>query len=123
MTFNKTLFITFICISFSVVSHGQEMGFEEYNPTSTLVTPQHIVTQAKYPFIDVHSHQNNMSASKLTTLVKEMDDLNEAIMVNLSGGSGDRLNTKLTTIKAHYKNRFVVFANVNFEGVGKPDWG
>ena len=33
---------------------AQEMGFEEYNPTSTLVVPGKEITKAKFPFIDVH---------------------------------------------------------------------
>ena len=33
------------------------MDFETYDPVSTLVVPKHIVTKAKYPFIDVHNHQ------------------------------------------------------------------
>jgi hypothetical protein len=34
------------------------MTVEEYEPRSTLVVPQHILTRAKYPFIDVHTHYN-----------------------------------------------------------------
>jgi hypothetical protein len=32
------------------------MTVDEYEPRSTLVVPQHLVTRAKYPFIDVHTH-------------------------------------------------------------------
>ena len=35
------------------------MSIEEYKPKSTLVVPQHPVSRAKYPFIDVHNHQNS----------------------------------------------------------------
>lgn len=31
------------------------MGFEEYDPKSTLVVPQNPRTKAKFPFIDVHT--------------------------------------------------------------------
>ena len=101
---------------------GQDMGFESYNPKSTLVVPEHEVKKAKFPFIDVHSHQRDMSAETLANLIKDMDALNEGIMVNLSGGSGERLNTMLQNIKATYPNRFVVFANVDFDGVGSNGW-
>jgi predicted TIM-barrel fold metal-dependent hydrolase len=52
-----------------------------------------------------------------------MDALNEAIMINLSGGSGDRIKGQIENVNAHYPNRFGVFANVNFEGVGNEGWG
>src|ERR1700758_3889363 len=29
----------------------------DYKPKSTLVTPEHLVPKAKYPVIDIHSHQ------------------------------------------------------------------
>jgi len=100
------------------------MSIEEYEPKSTLVVPQRIVTRAKYPFIDVHSHQNSlMSPQELDTLVHDMDQLNMRVMVNLSGGSGDRLKRGVENMKGHYPNRFVVFANVSFDGIDDPDYG
>lgn len=115
---------TMIVLLLTLVACGQaqEMGFEEYNPKSTLVVPENLVSRSKFPFIDVHSHQRDMSATALATLISDMDRLNEGIMVNLSGGSGSNLNDKLESVKKHYPNRFVVFANVDFEGVGKDGW-
>jgi predicted TIM-barrel fold metal-dependent hydrolase len=43
-------------------------------------------------------------------------------MVNLSGGSGENIKNIMTNINENYPNRFVVFANVDFEGVGSPGW-
>ena len=103
--------------------YSQEMDFEGYNPTSTLVVPGKLITRAKFPFIDVHSHQRNMSTSRLNELKAEMDELNMGVMVNLSGGSGDRVSESTKNIKASHANRFVVFANVNFSGVGQEGWG
>ena len=117
-----TTLFTFVFTTTFCTVQGQEMGFEEYNPKSTLVVPVHEVQSAKFPFIDVHSHQRSMSAESLTALVKDMDILNEAVMVNLSGGSGERLSTMTRSIQKNYPNRFVVFANVEFEGVGKSGW-
>ena len=37
---------------------AQTMSIEDYEPKSTLIVPEHKVTRAKYPFIDVHNHQN-----------------------------------------------------------------
>ncbi|MBU3024993.1 MULTISPECIES: amidohydrolase family protein [Zobellia] len=101
---------------------AQEMSFEDYNPKSTLVVPGHEITKAKYPFVDIHSHQRNMGASRLKSLVADMDALNEAVMVNLSGGSGSGLAESVDNVAKTYPNRFVVFANVDFDGAGKPGW-
>ncbi len=73
----------------------QTMSIEEYEPKSTLVVPAHHVTRAKFPFIDVHNHQNGqMPPERLDRLVRDMDALNMRIMVNLSGGYGDRLEAR-----------------------------
>lgn len=118
--------IIYIMISFFSLTLSpaisQDMGFEEYNPTSTLMVPGNEVQQAKFPFIDVHSHQRDMSPERLKELIKDMDGLNEAVMVNLSGGSGTNLKKMIENINANYPQRFVVFANVDFDGVGNPGW-
>jgi len=101
---------------------AQEMSFEEYNPKSTLVVPGKVVNRAKFPFIDVHGHQYRMASQDLSELITAMDSLNEAIMVNLSGRSGENLKAALENVATHYPNRFVVFANVDFDGVGTDGW-
>lgn len=111
-----------VFFSFSL-TYSQEMSFEEYNPTSTLVVPEHPVKKAKFTFIDVHSHQFRMAGQDLSELIKDMDKLNEGIMVNLSGGSGEDLKAKLKNVNEHYPKRFAIFANVDFSGVGSPNWG
>lgn len=117
------IFTLLITLTVTSTSIAQEMGFEEYNPTSTLVVPGKEITEAKFPFIDVHSHHSNMSVEVLDGLIKDMDAMNEAIMVNLSGGSGKSLKEKIDNINKSYPNRFVVFANVDFEGATDMEWG
>ncbi|NAY90948.1 amidohydrolase family protein [Muricauda sp. JGD-17] len=107
----------------TMASQGQDMGFEEYSPKSTLVVSENPVNRAKYTFIDVHSHQFGMATQDLSSLVKDMDELNMGIMVNLSGGSGAELKAKLKNVNDNYPNRFAIFANVDFGGVGTPNWG
>ncbi len=118
MNINPIIYMLFLT---SFVT-AQEISFEAYNPTSTLKVKGEEIPKAKFPFVDVHSHQRNMDAATLSQLIAEMDRLNEGVMVNLSGGSGDELYKKLEAIKNNYPNRFVVFANVDFEGVGEEGW-
>ena len=101
---------------------AQELTFEEYNPTSTLVVPGKEIKKAKFPFIDVHGHQFRMATQDLSELIVTMDSLNEAIMVNLSGRTGENLIGALKNVADHYPNRFAVFANIDFEGVGSDGW-
>ena len=104
---------------------GQGGGVEEYQPRNTLVVPENIVTSARFPFVDIHGHQSGarMSSEAVGQLVREMDELNMAVMVNLSGGSGASLVTGLENMTRDHPGRFVFFANVNFRGVGDSGWG
>lgn len=121
---------SFICWSFvwtcslvSIRSMGQEiMDFEKYDPSSTLVVPEHPITRSRFPFIDVHSHQFNMNAMDLSTLITVMDTINMKVMVNLSGGSGNKLRAMRANIDRNYPGRFIIFANIEFKGIGRPGW-
>ena len=101
------------------------MSFEEYEPRSTLVVPEHPVARAKYPFVDVHSHQRarDMTAEKAAELVAAMDGLNMAVMVNLSGGSGENFQKGQTNLVERHPRRFVQFANVDFDRISEPGFG
>jgi predicted TIM-barrel fold metal-dependent hydrolase len=94
----------------------------DYRPRSTVVADEHPVPRAKYPVVDIHSHQN-INAESVAGLLKEMDALNLRVLVNLSGGNGTRLMQNLDFLKnSPHKDRFRLFANVAFNGVGTPGW-
>lgn len=121
----KKLIIAFIFsfIGFNAACQSNaRMDFETYNPPSTLVVPEHIVTKAKFPFIDIHNHQYDMSSHSLHELVKVMDTLNMAVMINLSGSNGNSLKQSVENIRTNKPKRFIVFANINFDGIGENNW-
>jgi uncharacterized protein len=99
------------------------MPVEEYAPRSTLRVPAHPVTRARFPFVDVHGHQTRLASdADVDALVQAMDGLNMRAMVNLSGGSGERLANTVRLMTSRHPGRFVVFANIDFRGVGEPGW-
>ena len=115
---------TFVLLSqFTLAQNDKKsIDFESYNPPSSLVVPEHVLGKAKFPFIDLHNHQNNMSTQNLGSLLAEMDKLNMKIMVNLSGRSGDYLASAVKNIQQTDAKRLIVFANVSFSGIGEPLW-
>jgi uncharacterized protein len=115
--------IAFTCLYQSACAQGgQRMDFEKYEPASTLVVPENPVRRAKFPFIDVHNHQWNMNSENLNGLISEMDKLNMAVMVNLSGRGGNELKESIGNVRKNYPKRFIVFANINFDGIGESGW-
>lgn len=112
--------------------------FDQYDPPSTLIVPAHPVARARYPFVDVHSHQPEMPEQDLKPLLAAMDAMGMAVMVNLSGrgfreiqradGSrdydvqpGEHLRRAVANAGTA-PGRFAVFTNVSFENVGAEGW-
>lgn len=96
----------------------------EYKPRSTLVVSEHPVARAKFPVVDIHSHQPTpISPEALDRVVRSMDALNLQVLVNLSGGSGESLREGLEAVRrSPHADRMVLFANVDFTDVG-PGFG
>jgi len=127
----KFLFLSLIGLAMNAL-HGRaqerpldmKMDFEEYDPPSSLVVPEHVLTRAKFPFIDVHNHQFNMPSQDLNDLLREMDKLNMAVMVNLSGrgrGSTEHLEQSLQNVNKTNPKRFIVFTNMDFAPIDDPE--
>jgi len=100
-------------------------NIREYKPHSTLVVTQHPVPRAKYPVIDIHSHQPApISPPQLETVVKSMDPLNLRILVNATGATGDRLVQSVTALRnSPYRDRMVMFTNISFREPVGPGFG
>jgi predicted TIM-barrel fold metal-dependent hydrolase len=82
------------------------------------------VPRAKFPVIDIHSHQPTpISAEQFDRVAAGMDANNIRLLVNLSGGTGEQLRRGLAAITASpHRARMVLFANVDFSGAGTPGW-
>lgn len=105
------------------------LGFEEYDPVSTLKVPEHKLTHSKYPFIDVHNHQWDMDKANLKPLLAQMDSLNMGIMINLSGrgwgsvAQGTQFfDNALANANKSNAKRLVLFTNLNFDDIGRKGW-
>src|SRR5262245_25600031 len=63
----------------------------DYRPRTTLVTAEHKVPKAKFPVIDIHSHQGSINAESMKRLVETMDPLNLRVLTLADNISGERL--------------------------------
>lgn len=135
----KNLLYLPVLLLLGVVACGQStktnqppepLGFEEYDPVSTLKVPEHKLTRSKYPFIDVHNHQYQMDNEDLSKLIAQMDNLNMGLMINLSGrgfSNSETESTKfftsaLANIQKTNPKRIALFTNLNFADVNDKGW-
>lgn len=95
----------------------------DYRPRSTLVTAETPVPRAKYPVVDIHNH-TTITADNLDDMIRDMDALNLRVLVNLTPGSDpDVVRQRVEFINGTpYRDRFRVFANVDWDGAGGPGW-
>jgi predicted TIM-barrel fold metal-dependent hydrolase len=101
----------------------QSMTLEDYEPRSMLVSGEHPVRKAKYPFVDIHGHQNlSMGDAELARLVAQMDHMGLRTMNNLSGGSGAQLKAQVQNARTRYPGRFTVFANIDWGRINEPNF-
>lgn len=96
---------------------------EEYSPKSSLVVPEHKLTRARMPFVDFHSHQNNMmNEAAMDKLIGEMDALNLRVLVNLSGNFGEKFREGARNMKSKYPKRFALFCNLDLTKLDDPGY-
>ncbi len=134
-TYMKKLILA-IVFALPFCAMAQEMSFEEYDPPSTLVVPETLVPRAKYPIIDVHSHHWQTDDAYLQQAVADMEKLNIAVLVNLSGrgmnvfrfpDKQDR-QAEEEFLRAFLKNsskypgKFITFTNISLVGIDDVDW-
>jgi uncharacterized protein len=127
-----TLFFTACCALPIALTQAQgripidstlRMDFERYDPPSTLVVPENPLKQAKYPFVDVHSHHWRMAEQDLDQLIREMDSLNMGAIINLSGRGGLALKAMAEHIKKYgYEDRILLFTNIELRSIDDPEW-
>ena len=111
-------------LCFVTVAAAQSISIEEFEPKSTLRVPEHKPTRAKFPFIDVHNHQRDVTPDRLKQLIDDMDSLNMGILINspVNGGSGKWVANAVTAMKAHSATRFAVMTNIDTSNLDAPDY-
>lgn len=102
---------------------GRDLSVSNFRPRSMLKVPSTVVERAKFPVVDVHTHfhiRTHGSPQVLDDYVQLMDRNNIALCVSLDGGLGDKLAEHQKYLAKH-ADRFVVFANIDWQGDGKAD--
>ncbi len=100
---------------------------EDFEPRSELVLPEHPVAHAKFPVIDAHNHLSSFGEGgplvrPADEMVREMDCLNIRAIADLNGSTGDELKHRLERLDLAYPGRFYTLCNVDWRGVGTPEF-
>jgi len=103
---------------------GRDLLLRLYKPKPMLKVQQHLLTRAKLPVVDVHTHfryRLRHSVRALEDYVKLMDRNNIQVCASLDGRLGDEFIEHRKYLWTKHRKRFVIFANIDWQGSGKRD--
>jgi predicted TIM-barrel fold metal-dependent hydrolase len=105
----------------------RELKLRDWQPRSMLKTKQSLVEKPAYPVIDVHNHlgggKDRLTPERVKHYLAEMDAAGVRTVVNLDGGSGQRLKETIAALDEAYPGRFLTFALLDFRGIDDENWG
>lgn len=100
------------------------LSLSDFFPEPSLKTRARIVEQAKYPVVDVHSHFHvrlKHDPQALKDFIEVMNRNNLAVSVSLDATLGPVLDEHVRYLWTEYRDRFVIFANIDWRGSGQAD--
>ena len=104
---------------------GRELLLRNFFPKPELNVRETDLQHAKFPVVDVHTHfryrSHEQDPAFLNEFVEVMDRNHIAVCVSLDGRLGDELQDHLDYLWTDYKDRFVVYANIDWQGDGDLD--
>jgi predicted TIM-barrel fold metal-dependent hydrolase len=89
----------------------------EFRPAPAMKVKETLLNSAKFPVVDIHSHffiRGRHDPAFLSQYVTVMDRNNIAVSVSLDGTLGRRLDEHLAYLWKDYRDRFAVFANIDW---------
>ncbi|TWU24441.1 Amidohydrolase [Novipirellula galeiformis] len=103
---------------------GRELLLRNFRPQSKLRVASHLLTHAAFPVVDVHTHfyyrmRGNQQA--IADFVDLMDRNQIAICASLDGKLGDQLDAHLKELWTQHRDRFLIYANIDWQGDGEAD--
>jgi len=103
---------------------GRPLALDQFRPRATLVVPADRPPRAKFPVVDAHVHPRLKLRSvpeQLDEFVRVMDQQNIAVCVSLDGQLGESLESHKEYLWTKYRDRFVIFANIDWQGDARRD--
>jgi predicted TIM-barrel fold metal-dependent hydrolase len=103
-------------------SPPDEILLKDYKPRSIFKVPETRIEKARYPIIDVHSHDYAPTDAQVDQWVRTMDDVGVEKIIILSGYTGAGFDTALAKFGKHPK-RFVVWCGIDYHGLRDVSFG
>ncbi|TMI81737.1 MAG: amidohydrolase [Bacteroidetes bacterium] len=117
-------FLTVIILVEAEPCHSQnpeEIKLKDFRPKSIFRVPATTITKAKFPAIDMHSHDFAKTDKEVAQWVKTMDQAGIEKTIILSGAVGTGFDS-IYSRYAKYGDRFEVWCGFDIDGFKEPGW-
>jgi uncharacterized protein len=121
----RSVFVAIISLCIIATSSGQNINsltVRNYRPKSIYKIPVTVVTKAKYPAIDMHTHVYGQNDEAIGRWLKAMDACGIEKAIVFTGATGTRFDA-LVTLYAKYGNRFELWCGFDNSGYDQPGYG
>ena len=119
MHFARCLFGGLLLAAMNVAGQGvDDIRLMNYRPQSIYRIPKTTIRKAKFPVVDVHSHDYVHSRAELDQWVKLMDQYSIRKTILLTKATGARFDS-LVTKYAPYPDRFELWCGFDYTGYAK----
>jgi len=113
-------FTLFVCRA-NAQNSPEEIKLSHYRPQSIFKIPETKIVKAKFPVIDIHSHDYSKTDADVDQRVKNMDAAGIQKTIILSYQTGAAFDS-LVKKYSRYPNRFEVWCGFDYTGFNTPGW-
>jgi predicted TIM-barrel fold metal-dependent hydrolase len=103
-------------------SSPEQLLLKDFKPRSIYQIPVTTITRAKFPVIDMHSHDHGKTDEELARWVQTMDELNIQKTVVLCQAHGKAFDEVIARYKK-FPDRFSVWCGFDYTGYNQPGYG
>ena len=119
---SSSLLIWILASFHTAAQTPDEILLKNYKPRSIFKIPETRVERARYPAIDVHSHDYAPTAADVDRWVHTMDAVGLERTIILSGSTGARFDSTVAKYGKH-PERFSVWCGIDYRGLNQPGFG
>jgi uncharacterized protein len=116
------LLATGMAITVLAQTTPDQILLKDYHPRSIYKIPESRVEKARYPVIDVHSHDYARADEDIARWVKTMDDVGLEKTFILSGATGAKFDQAVARYRKH-PGRFEIWCGIDYTGLDRPGYG
>lgn len=103
---------------------GRDLLLKNFRPRPSVRVAEKRLAQARFPVVDVHTHfqvRTRHDPQVLDEFVRTMDRNRIAVCVSLDGRLGADWNEHADYLWTRYRDRFVIFVQIDWRGGGQED--